>query len=386
MKEKLFNLLIMLPFIWLFSGLVFFKNGDKLIVVLILISIIATLFNYGLHSIKRNIHDKGLWIVIVMVAYAIFSYYYHGSSSREMRALLGATVLLFVFPRNLITKNVLKWLILLGSIAILFSTYYFSVHLRLARVQWPINAIPHATMGAVIAILALTLLLNEKKNRDRRILSFCLILSVAAVVINQTRGVWLSLIVASIIILLPKLKHINWKYALITVFIFFITVYIARPQIQQRINETQAEMTTIKSGDLSSSIGLRLQMWTLAPKLIEKNPILGSGNGHKDIFNALNAQGYISSELMEFSPAHYHNQYIDRLIKGGVIGLVLLLAIFTYPVVVATSGINQQISIGIVSIYAIASLTDVPFNHGPSFFMYLLLIFSLKLKNDEANC
>lgn len=387
MKDKLYNTLILTPFLWAFSGLLLLRNGDKLMIVAIVISIIVTLLKYGTRSIKDNIKDKGFWLVLVITAYAVFSYYYHGASSREMRALVGVTLLLLIFPRELINERVLKRLIFLGSVVLLASTYYFSLYLNLSRPQWPINAIPHATIGGVIVVLALILLINSHDYRDKIILGFVILLSIGAVIMNQTRGIWLALIIVFTIILLSKLKikRINWKYTLITMIICSLGAYVAKPKLEQRIKETQAEIAMIQSGNLNSSIGFRFQLWALAPKFIEGHSILGSGNSHKDIFNALAQKGEVSTKLKRFAPAHYHNQYLDRLIKSGAIGLILLLLMLTYPLFFTQPGVNRQIAIVVVAIYALAGITDVPFNHGSTLFMYLLLIFTLNSKNDEAS-
>lgn len=387
MKNKLLNTLILMPFFWGFSGLMLFRNGDKLMIVTIIISIIATLSHYGFDTIKNNIRDRGLWLIFAVTMYAIFSYYYHGSSSREMRALVGALLLLLTFPRTLISKYHFKWLIAIGSIVVLSSTYYFSGYLQLQRVDWPLNAIPHATMGAVITIVTLVLLLDEKNSRNKIILSLFLSLSIAALLINQTRGIWLSVVIAAIVILFlkVKIKHINWRYMLITLVILAIGVFAAKSHIQRSIDKTATEIAQIKSGDFTSSIGIRLELWMVSPEIIAEQPIFGHGNKDREKLNEIVARGGVSKDLAEFK--HYHNQYIDRLVSGGIVSLILLLALLVYPLLFILPGVNQQIGIGIAIIYGIASLTDVPFNHGATLFIYLLLIFTLqlKIKNDEVN-
>lgn len=384
MKEKLSNLFIMSPFIWLFSGLLFFGNGDKLMVIFILVSITVSSFHYGFSSIRRNLNDKGLWLLTVVVLYSIFSYYYHGYSSSEIRALLSASLLLIFFPRKVITRNDLKWLIFLGSLTIAFSTYYFSEYLHIERSLWPINGIPHSTMGAVIAILALTFFIHEKNTNSRIVFLLSLFMAVTSVLINQTRGVWLALTVSITIILFLNIsiKSINWKFTLLTIAILFVGIYIAAPKIKLRVEQTQGEITKIQSNNFDSSFGVRLQLWNASPKIISEQPVIGSGYDYNKRLEVLASEGYLSKDLIRFS--HFHNQYIDRLVKNGFIGLVLLFAILLYPLIINLSVVNKQFCIGIVIIYAIGGLTDVPLNHGSSLLMYLLLIFVLKIEHEEA--
>ena len=73
-KKAVTDLLILLPFIWLLSGMLVIRNGDKTMIAMILISIIATLISQGFYSVKHNLqHNKTLWVVLAMTGYALFS-------------------------------------------------------------------------------------------------------------------------------------------------------------------------------------------------------------------------------------------------------------------------------------------------------------------------
>jgi O-antigen ligase len=383
-KDKLYQTLILMPFLWSFTGLLLFRNGDKLMIVAIVISIVATLLHCGISSIKKNVTDKGLWVVLTITAYTTFSYYYHGASSREVRALVGIALLLLTFPRELINTKILKWLTVLGSVVMLSSTYYFSVYLHLSRGHWPINAIPHGALAAVITVLAFVFLLNANQYRDRIILVLAMLMSSSAVIMGQTRGIWLALLVALLITLLGKLKirQVNWKYTLIAVVILSLGAYVAKPKLEQRIKQTQTEIKAIQAGNLKTSIGIRLQLWTTAFKIINENPILGSGDDHQRLLKNLALKGEVTNIVTHYT--HYHNQYLDRLVKRGGIGLILLIALFVYPFVSTLTGINRQIAIAVIVVFAVAGITDVPLNHGAPLFMYLLLMFTLK-ENYKAN-
>lgn len=375
-----------MPFLWSFTGLLLLKNADKSMVIAILISILVTVFYYGFDSIKKNIKDKSLFVVLIATLYAVFSYYYHGASSGEVRTLVATALFLLVFPRELVTTNLLKYLLVIGSFTLLFSTYYFSVHLQLSRGEWPINAIPHSTVGAVIVALTLMFLIQTDDLASKIILSLGLLMSISAVIMNQTRGVWLALIISVIILFLPKLKFraFNWIYILSAIIIIYLSFFAIKPKIEQRIKQTNVEISRIKAGDLSTSIGIRLQLWMISPTIIAEHPVLGNGNGHRDILKSLASNGDISKAIADFT--HYHNQYLDRLVKGGVIGFVLLLIMLIYPIYSAIHGVNRQIAIIVAVIFTVAGMSDVPFNHGVTLFIYLLLMFTLKTKNDEANC
>ncbi|MFT5558819.1 MAG: O-antigen ligase, partial [Sphingobacteriales bacterium] len=53
-KNKLFNLVILLPIFWSFTGMFLYPNGKKAIVALILVAAIVSLYQYGVNHIRRN--------------------------------------------------------------------------------------------------------------------------------------------------------------------------------------------------------------------------------------------------------------------------------------------------------------------------------------------
>ncbi|MEH6530275.1 MAG: O-antigen ligase family protein [Photobacterium frigidiphilum] len=388
-KDNIFKLLMLLPYIWLSTGLLVLRNSDKTMIVMMIIAIAATLIHRGLAPIKENLkNDKTLWVLLVITGYALFSYYYHGGSSREIRALIGASLFLICFPRELLTQRILLGLTLLASSLCLAYACYYNLYLNIERGHWPVNAIPFATMCATFGILAIAQLSRTSSLSVKLQATLALILCLTAIMFTETRGIWLGFTIAAAIILLLKIKNqgINWKYAIIGITVLLSIVFVAKPQIEQRIVQTQEEVTLITSGNLNtSSIGLRFQMWKLAPDMIKDNSILGLGDKHTLRFDELNKQGLVSKELFDFKPAHYHNQYLDKLIKNGAFGLLFLLALLIVPITQSKyvcMGRKYKI-IGIVSLFAIAALTDVPFNHGQTLSMYLLLICGLINYNDQ---
>lgn len=381
-KENIFKFLMLLPYVWLFTGLLVLRNSDKTMIVMMIIAIAATLLHRGLVPIKENLkNDKTLWLLLVITGYALFSYFYHGGSSREIRALIGASLFLICFPRELLTQKILLGLTLLASSLCLAYACYYSLYINIDRAEWPINAIPFATMCAVFGVLAIAQLSRTASLNVKLQAALALIFSLTAIIFTDTRGIWLGFTIAAIIILLLKIKNkgINWKYTTIGLAALLSIGFIVKPQIEQRIVQTQAEINAITSGNLDTSIGFRFQMWKLAPDMLKDNYILGLGDKHALRFDNLHNQGLVSERLFNFKPAHYHNQYLDNFIKTGGIGLLLFLALLIVPItqVKYVSTDRKYKIIGIVGLFAIAALTDVPFNHGQTLSTYLLLICGL---------
>ncbi|MCD9502680.1 O-antigen ligase family protein [Photobacterium phosphoreum] len=392
-KKYLINGLILLPFIWLSTGMLILRNGDKTMVAMIIISVITTLLVYGLTTLKNNIStNKLLWLLFIICGYFLFSYYYHGLSSREIRSFIAATLLVAIFPSSLLTKKIIIWFTVISAIISLCYSYYYTFYLGLGR-HWPLNPIPYGTIMASISIIALSLSLTSANTKEKMITFLAFILSSYALIITESRGVWLgylfALAVIFIIFITTKKIKITWRNTVVAIIVIAGVSVISKPLISQRLSQTQQEYSDIKSGDLATSIGLRLQMWFSAPMLIEHHELLGQGNQYLTSLDNLYHQGRISQSLYDAQPPHFHNQYVDYVVKKGIVGLILLLFLLILPLRLLknTSTLQRYITISLVSLFAVASLTDVPLNHGQTIFMYIFWLgcFTTTSNNEHAD-
>ncbi|MCD9514606.1 O-antigen ligase family protein [Photobacterium carnosum] len=393
-KKYLINGLILLPFIWLSTGLLILRNGDKTMVAMVIISLITTLLVYGLTTLKTNIStNKLLWLLCVICGYFLFSYYYHGLSSREIRSFIAATLLVAIFPSSLLTKKFIVWLTVISALISFCFAYYCMIYMHWSRGAWPINAIPYGTLIAGISVIALSLSLTLTNYTEKAVTFLAFILSSYGLIITESRGVWLGFIFALTVIFVvfitTKKIKITWRSIVIAIILIGGVSIISKPLISQRLSQTHQEYSDIKSGDLNTSIGLRLQMWQSAPMLIEHHELLGQGNQYLTSLDNLYHQGRISKSLYEAQPPHFHNQYVDYMVKKGIVGLILLLCLLILPLRLLknASTLQRYITISLVSLFAVASLTDVPLNHGQTIFMYIFWLgcFTTTSNNEHAD-
>ena len=387
-KKYLINGLILLPFIWLSTGIYLSKDSDKTMVIMILISIATSLITFGIKDIKKNIiNNRFIWLLLVISLYMIFSYFYHGISSREIRALIASLLLLITFPHQLLNKRTLSTLTVIGSITGLIIVIYFSIILKLGRGNWPVNAIPFSTITAIYLIFSIVLLLHCNNLKIQIIMSLIALANISSLILSETRGTLLAGFIAIIFILLKTLNFnkINLKIIVTSVVMITGMFLILNHPIEQRIEQTAVEYHKIEAGNLTSSIGLRFQLWDSAPMLIKDHILLGVGNNIRNEIDNLYKKNKISQSLYNLQPAHLHNQYLDKIVKNGIFGFILFMLLFLLPIVESKkiNPLYKQLSLGVIIIFSISSLTDVPFNHGQTLFIYLLFVgvfnmFSLK--------
>lgn len=391
-KKYLINGLILLPFIWLSTGMLILRNGDKTMVAMVVISLITTLLVYGLTTLKNNIStNKLLWLLFIICGYFLFSYYYHGLSSREIRSFIAATLLIAIFPSSLLTRKVIITLTVISTVISFCFAYYCMIYMHWDRDIWPINALPYGTLIASISVIALSLCLTSTNNKEKTITFLAFILSSYALIITESRGVWLGYLFALAIIfvtfLTTKKIKVTWRSTMLAIVVIAGVSVISKPLISQRLSQTQQEYSDITSGDLDTSFGLRLQMWQSAPMIVEHHELLGQGNQYLKVLDNLYNQKRISNYLYINQPPHFHNQYVDYVVKKGIVGLILLMLLLILPLRLLknASTLQRYIAISLVSLFAVASLTDVPLNHGQTIFMYLFWIGSFAVSKTSNN-
>ncbi|MFA0015753.1 O-antigen ligase family protein [Vibrio lentus] len=376
------SILLILPYFIAVTVMLVLDSGDKKLIPFIILSIIISIFLYKKELIIKNLKSPFIWLLSLLCAYTIFSYYYHGSSSREMRALLGSTLFLLFFPYQILTQKVIQWIVLVGSFAVCINSIYFNLYMNIGRDAGYINPIPYATACALISIIAFSLLLESSSLKGKALPLVAFLLSLPPIILSETRGIWLALTLSIFIIIVVKcIKNPPSRKQILSTFIFTAILtssgtFLFKDKINQRYDSTIYEINRIQADDYSTSVGLRLQMWMLAPDLIKQKPILGHGQEQREILKDKLKNGGISNQLFHFASAHYHNQVLDKMVKSGVIGLILVIGLLLYPLMMVKklSSLDAYIVIGLVSLFFIAGLTDVPFNHSQPMMLYLLFL------------
>ncbi|GGX60378.1 O-antigen ligase family protein [Saccharospirillum salsuginis] len=165
-----------------------------------------------------------------------------------------------------------------------------------------------------------------------------LIICIAVVLGTQTRAAWLALMACAGIWII----QLGWRYRykkpggkfLISVLIFtsisgFIG-YQFSDTVVKRIQTEQGTLNHIISGDWENipytSIGIRINTWIEATRWIADKPVTGwGGNVRKVIID----QAERFPEWVRDRFGHFHNSYLEFSLAYGLVGLLLLLGVFT---------------------------------------------------------
>lgn len=157
----------------------------------------------------------------------------------------------------------------------------------------------------------------------------------AASVWSQTRGGWVAVVLIFIWLLFNATK--GWtpmRRGLIALGLFWaltIPVMQTNGVVQSRVKEAVTESYAFfENGKQDTSVGARFAMWSVALDAITRAPIFGNGNqGWIEVRDKAIVDGRLSNFSSSFT--HLHNEYLDVMFKRGLVGLVLLLALYLVP-------------------------------------------------------
>ncbi len=381
-KESIISFIILLPVYFSFSGLFLYENAPKNLQGIIVISLLISIINFGISHVKQQlISKKILWCISLFILYGLYQRDLHGFSNGQIKTY-GMLLLYFaIVPESLFGKLRSHLLNLSLVTAICSLVYFYQQDILLNRVRgtWGIGVLHYTVMSSWLACFALYKLTTT--NDKLAILKSILIIlaSIFLIIATQARASFITLSFISVgYFLFIVIKNKKQMACFIFVFVLFSSMLSQIPAIKDRISQTKTEIALIKSGNLKSSLGLRIQMWEAATYVVMKAPIVGVGKEHYTIKSELAEKHIIDQRVVKFS--HYHNGYIDALVKSGLVGLFFMVTLLSYPLYIWFKNRNKEyfpcLSLGLL--YIISSLTNVPLNnlHLVFFFMIISWIYS----------
>ncbi|WP_238771648.1 O-antigen ligase family protein [Vibrio fluvialis] len=381
-KKNLSEVFLLLPFAFSFALMIWFEGASKVLVITTVISLLSFCISFRERlkiTLIDNLQQPFHILIWVFTLFIFVQSFLHGVSSREIRALLCLSVIALYFPFPVIKPIYYQIIIVFGCLTIFANSVYFNIVLGLSRESGVINPIPYASISALLGLLSLHVVLGTKRTKTKFLFGVFAILPAISLVLTESRGVWLAFACALLVLFLNKFRFTFKRVALLLILLSSVVFMLSGSFIDQRIEQTRYEFEQIQKGNMSTSIGLRLQMWQAAVKLADGNWLLGLGNEHFEKLELLYKQRKISKALYDYHPPHYHNQFIDSVVKSGLIGLAFLLLLLILPLYLVRHTIKntKNIVTAVVALYVVMGLTDAPFYNGQTFILYVLTMLVL---------
>ncbi|QYO69957.1 O-antigen ligase family protein [Vibrio cholerae] len=381
------NVFLLSPLFCMLMFIFNFSETKSILSRLIPVVCIYVVIRHG-KTIKENFNSQlKSFFVFGLFVIAIFSFYsiFRGDEFSLARTLITSLAYLIVVPWKKINPKVVYYIIAIAAIVCGLNAFYERYALNIYRVGIATNPIPYALYVSFLVLSCLYLLLKSQSKVLKLLASIGGVLSLAAIIMTDVRGVILFLPVVIIYLVITTIKPI-WKYyvaSILSIILLSGVFYtIFQPEINARIEQTQNEITLIKQGNLTSSIGIRLDLWMHGVDIIAQNPIFGVGDsGLQESLSRMTNRG------AAIQP-HLHNQYLDFLARYGIVGtLVIFLFCLALVLNFNNSGfeyIGNPLVNSMLVMLIFAGLTDVPLHH--THIIYLLTILcGLLIRFSERN-
>jgi len=382
--------LLCLPFFWTATGLFWVPAGVRYVPAAVILAFFSSLALFGGNIAALNLkYNRFALIILLASAYAIFSYFYHGYGSREMKALIFSFVFVISFSRSFLSKEHILWIVIIAASGVAGTAAIQSLFFSIERIHGFINPILYATFSASVSILCFCFCMEYKNPRTRTILLSLSLLTMAATLLTGSRGVWIALVAAVLVItgLTYKSTRISKKRMWITALLAItVTTGLFINFGMQRIAYMFDEIKKTQAGELENAVGIRLQYLVAGAELAKHAPLFGIGDVYRDNLQEMYDQGKVNEVVLHYS--HFHNQYLDTLVRKGAVGLVLLFALMLYPIFVVFNipgdPWRKNISVGFFVLYLVSGMTDVPMNHAHMIYVYVFFMAAICVPEAKA--
>lgn len=382
-----FLFILTLPFVWSDARAALARHWPEVRWV-----VLAFLFNFG----------------VVLVYYLMRPEEPLHTLEKPLRMFCALSALMVVLAARP-SRRALWWGAVAGAVGAMLLVGYQRIVWGIERPGGLTNAITFGDISLCLGLVALTATLdvfNEAQDGGRR-RSRILWLSLGALagllgsVLTGTRGGWLALVLALLLLLRQShLGHGHLKALLAGgVALVALLYFVPASGIQTRIDEGISDVRSWNAGgNKFTNLGIRLELWKGAGMLIREHPLFGTSvkAGHAR-FEQWVKEGRLADVVL--TPLHMHNDALQALSTGGVPGFIGWLGILAAPFAFFARAARRAAAAGRPNAAALAGmliplsyfgfgLTEMMFWSGRACLFYALMVFvlmGLTLNSEEEH-
>jgi len=175
--------------------------------------------------------------------------------------------------------------------------------------------------------------------------------SLGVVLMSQTRASWLAIMLTGLFYGLVKIyegikkKSLPRKKLFLAFPLLLLVtgiIYFSQDIISQRLASESEVINTLAKGELEdvpyTSIGIRINTWKEAIKLIQENPLFGIGGKGRSY--AIEVSNVLPERIKE-EYGHLHNTYLELTVEHGLIGLFLYFSLLIWLFIMLVKAYKQ---------------------------------------------
>ncbi|MEE4659689.1 MAG: O-antigen ligase family protein [Halieaceae bacterium] len=244
------------------------------------------------------------------------------------------------------------------------------------------NAVVFAHIAFFLLLIAITptSLSGLAGSRVRLLLIAVVILASGSLVVSQSRGVLVALLVLYVYLLFFDRRlpgHRLTRYLLLLSGIGTGVFLVSTPYLYH-LGGTAAELAAnYREIDQLTSLGQRLAQWSVSWRLILEEPFLGYGVGRfNEALNSLPDAAALTATVRGYN--HAHNEYLHLAVEQGLVGLVVFLCALagilylTFRERFAADA--RHLLVGAIGFWLYFGLTQTQFAHQKTTMMFALLL------------
>lgn len=271
-----------------------------------------------------------------------------------------------------------------GALAAGALAIYQIIVLLLPRALGPHQAIIFGDIAIVMGMMGLAAIVPLARTRLALLPYAGCAAGIAASAMSGSRGGWLALLLVAVPLMAYRGRGLGSKLAPTVLAVFLtaaLVAFVPRFGVGQRINDTLNEISQYDAGNSKTSAGIRLQLWKGAVLMLRAHPGFGVGQANfSDALNRLIEQGEVDPGARDFG--HAHNEILNALATGGVIGGASLLFMYGAPLVffwrvARRGGHTKPVALAglmLVLGFILFGLTQVMFSHHLGAAFYALMV------------
>ncbi|MFA6074375.1 MAG: O-antigen ligase family protein [Negativicutes bacterium] len=319
---------------------------DKLIVVLLIVSLFTNSFGFSYTSIAiiiastlyllslsflRNkiIVPKYLWLVtaiyfVAQIVCSLFAIYPYYSLIWSVKYIILYSLQFFLITALIKTRSwfyvaLFAWIagIVLVDLNVCWNYLAAGLGRKSAKYFLEISIFQLPDWLNCLAWPWLLALISVAGRRAKWLVVVALLVVVGGTVFNGGRNAWIAVVVETLMFLL-LLKKYRWAgYSLLVIIIIAVGMF-QLPYIRTRM------LLFVDTG-ARTNIN-RLMLWRYSLDVWRDFPAFGIGNGatFQKVFNQFYQHGFIFKERV----AHAHNVFLARLVETGIVGLMAFVCLF----------------------------------------------------------
>jgi O-antigen ligase len=288
-------------------------------------------------------------------------------------------------------RRMLWWGVIAGALAALPFVAWQRLALGIDRPGGLINAITFGDLSLLLALLAVAAAIDLREDAHQAgFAALGALAGLGASLMTGSRGGWVALAAAALLFL----RHVRGigggrVRALLAAGAALVLAawFVPATGMQARFDEGVTDVRTwVGGGSVNTRVGTRLELWKGASMLIAERPLLG-----RDFEACLERLAEFAREgrldPVVLTLPHLHNDGLQELAKGGVLGFALWVAILAAPLLFFLRELRAGMAgpqfaaalagVLVVTSYVSFGLTEVIFWSMKGSLTYALMVFLL---------